>query len=416
MPKTAKQYAAEMEEMWAQADREGRDLTPGERAHMEQLVESTKSMHSLEQQMRELGGAAPSFVTRTDPNHSFAGGGPGDVFIASKGYKQIADPSTRAQTWSTGPVEVANSLPHVLLKGTLAENVGGAGHGGGLIPPFYAPGVVDKLFEPLGVADVFGQSTVSASQVRYVVEGTATNAAAGVAEAAAKPESTLGYTETTEAIRKIATVLPISDEMLEDAPSIQTYLNGRLTLFVKVEEERQLLRGAGAASNELLGIMGAGRGINTYTKLAADDNAVALAKVIANTAGSAFVQPDTIILHPSNWLTTRLLRDGTGGTAGQFYGGGPFSGAYGNGAAAGMFGQQRWNTRVVLSNYVGAGTALVGNFGQSAHIWRRSGVTVEATNSHSDFYVRNLSMLRAEERLGLGVFRPVAFTEVRGLT
>jgi HK97 family phage major capsid protein len=265
------------------------------------------------------------------------------------------------------------------------------------------------------VAAVFGQSTVNASQVRYIVEGTAVNAAAGVAEAAAKPESTLGYTETTEAIRKIATVLPISDEMLEDAPSIQSYLNGRLSLFVSVEEERQLLRGAGAGSNELLGIMGAGRGINTYTKLAADDNAVALAKVIANTAGSAFVQPDTVILHPSNWLTTRLLRDGTGGTIGQFYGGGPFSGAYGNGAAAGMFGQQLWNTRVVLSNYVGAGTALVGNFGQSAHIWRRSGVTVEATNSHSDFFVKNLSMLRAEERLGLGVFRPTAFTEVRGL-
>jgi hypothetical protein len=46
--------------------------------------------------------------------------------------------------------------------------------------------------------------------------------------------------------------------------------------------------------------MGAGRGINLNTKLAADDNAVALAKVIANTAGSAFVQPDTVILHPSN--------------------------------------------------------------------------------------------------------------------
>jgi len=71
---------------------------------------------------------------------------------------------------------------------------------------------------------------------------------------------------------------------------------------------------------------------------------------------------------------------------------------------------------VVLSNYVGAGTALVGNFRESAHIWRRSGVTVEATNSHSDLFVKNITMLRAEERLGLGVFRPVAFTEVRGLS
>jgi hypothetical protein len=351
------------------------------------LVDELKSHDELERKMREVGGRGPSLVARTDPNWSNTGGaGPGDVFIASKGYQQIADPSARPQTWSTGPIEVAQALPHTLLKGTMLENVGGAGPGGGLVPPFYAPGIVDKLLEPLGVA-----------------------------EGAAKPESTLGYTETIEAIRKIATVLPISDEFLEDAPSISTYLNGRLTLFVKVEEERQLLRGAGAASNELLGIMGAGRGINGYTRLAADDNSVALAKVIANTAGSSFIQPDTIILHPSNWLSTRLLRDGTGGTAGQYFGGGPFSGAYGQGGAAGMFGQQLWNTRVVLSNYVGAGTALVGNFGQSAHIWRRSGVTVEATNSHSDLFVKNITMLRAEERLGLGVFRPTAFTEVRGL-
>ena len=40
---------------------------------------------------------------------------------------------------------------------------------------------------------------------------------------------------------------------------------------------------------------------------------------------------------------------------------------------------------------------------------------LRATNSHPDYFVRNLSMLRAEERLGLGVYRPAAFTEVRGL-
>jgi HK97 family phage major capsid protein len=255
---------------------------------------------------------------------------------------------------------------------------------------------------------------VTASQVRYVVEGTATNAAAGVAEGGTKPESTIALSETTEAIRKIATVLPVSDELLEDAASVQQYLNGRLTLFVRLEEERQLLRGSGSGSNELLGILGRA-GVNTYTKLATDDNAVALARVVANTAGSAFLQPDTIIMHPSNWLTTRLLRDGTGGTIGQFYGGGPFTGAYGNAGAPGIFGQQLWNTQGVLSNHVGAGTALVGNFASAAHIWRRGGLTVEATNSHSDFYVKNLNMLRAEERLGLGVYRPAAFTEVRGL-
>jgi len=244
------------------------------------------------------------------------------------------------------------------------------------------------------------------------VEGTATNAAAGVAEAGLKPESTLALSEVVEPVKKIATFLPISDELLEDGPSVQSYLNGRLSLFVRLEEERQLLRGAG--TNELVGMFGRS-GINTYTKAAADDNAVALARVIANTAGSSYLQPDTVIMHPTNWLSTRLLRDGSGGTAGQFYGGGPFTGAYGNGGAAGMFGQSLWNTRVVLSTYVGPGTALVGSFGQAAHLWRRGGVGVEATNAHSDYFQRNLVALRAEERLGLGVYRPVAFTEVRGL-
>ena len=68
---------------------------------------------------------------------------------------------------------------------------GAGGPGGGAVPPLYEPGVVSKLFEPLGVAEVFGQSQTTASQVRYVNEGTATSAAAGVAEGGTKPESTM---------------------------------------------------------------------------------------------------------------------------------------------------------------------------------------------------------------------------------
>jgi HK97 family phage major capsid protein len=402
-----------MEAMWTRAEREGRDLTAGERSHMEELVEAAKSQHSIEQEIKGLSRdiGAP-LLTGFGVNGTGAarGGGPGDVFVASKGYQDIRDAGSRPQSFSSGLIEVSRTP--LSMKGTLLESTSG-GPGGGLTPASYAPGVVEKLFEPLGVADVFSSSTTTGSQIRYVVEGTATNAAAGVAEAGSKPESTLVMSEVVEPIKKIATWLPVSDELLEDAPSIQSYLNGRLSLFVKLEEERQLLRGTG--TNELVGIFGRS-GINQYTKLAADDNSVALAKVIANTAGSSFLAPDTIVMHPSNWLNTRLLRDGTGGTVGQYYGGGPFSGAYGNGGAAGMFGQQLWNTKVVLSNYVGAGTALVGNFGQAAHIWRRGDVSVEASNSHDTFFRFNLTALRAEERLGLGVYRPVAFTEVRGLT
>ena len=422
MPRNAKQYSDEIQEVWANADREGRDLTSGERAHVEQLIESAKSMHSIEQHMRELGGDAPSFVTRTDPNWSNTAGGPGDVFIKSAGYQRIQDASGRGQTWTTGPVEVSKTqlmqrLPagmHELVKGTLLET-GVGGPGGGAVPPGYEPGIVSKLFEPLGVRDVFGQSNTTASQVRYVVEGTALSGAAGVAEGGTKPESTIAMSEVSEPVKKLATVLPISDELLEDAPSIQSYLNGRLSLFISIEEERQLLRGTG--TNELIGLFNrtGGQAINLYTKLAADDSVTAIARVIANTRGSSFLQPDTVIVHPTQWLNWRLLRDGAGGTIGAYFGAGPFGASGNNAGAASLFSQSLWDTRVVLSTVVGAGTALVGNFGLGAHVWRRGGISTEATNSHSDLFVKDITVIRAEERLALGVYRPSAFTAVSGL-
>jgi HK97 family phage major capsid protein len=77
--------------------------------------------------------------------------------------------------------------------------------------------------------------------------------------------------------------------------------------------------------------------------------------------------------------------------------------------------ERRCGAPGMLSNTVGAGTALVGAFSTAAHIWRRGGLSVEASNSHADFFQRNLTAIRAEGRLGIGVYRPTAFTEVRGL-
>jgi Phage capsid family len=50
---------------------------------------------------------------------------------------------------------------------------------------------------------------------------------------------------------------------------------------------------------------------------------------------------------------------------------------------------------------------------QAACIYRRGGPTVEASNSHSDFFTKNLNMVRAEERLALAVFRPASFVVLR---
>jgi HK97 family phage major capsid protein len=71
--------------------------------------------------------------------------------------------------------------------------------------------------------------------------------------------------------------------------------------------------------------------------------------------------------------------------------------------------------RVVVTSAITVGTALVGAFSEGAAIFRKGGVTVEATNSHGTYFASDITTLRAELRLALGVFRPSAFVAVTGL-
>jgi HK97 family phage major capsid protein len=336
----------------------------------------------------------------------------GQQFVESAGFKAAIstyrDSGRLPSGFTTGQVSMQT-------KGTLQEGAGGGGGALAITVPQVVPGVVEKLFQRLTFADLLMEMPVSTASVRYVVEGTATSGAAGVAEAAAKPESVLGLTTTDEPIKKIATMLPVSDEMLEDAPAIQSYINGRLTLFVRIEEERQLFRGS-SGGNEVQGIL-TSRGVPVYAGgTAAGNYAEQIFKAMNGQRGSAFVEPEWIIMHPTDWQVLRLLKD----TANQFYGGGPFQGPYsGNGQNIGNSGQitgaddQVWNKPVyVTAGIGGAGTALVGS-SSCAAVLRRGGVSVEATNSHSTYFQLNLLAIRAEERLGLAVYRPTGFTEVR---
>ena len=421
---TLAEKATEIDKIWEKARKEdNRETTDEER---QEIQEHLKAIDSLKAQQAELeeevelrksvndlaGKLGPS-----EPEVRVKPGGDqidravkslGELFTESEQYKSIQDGSSRPQRFDTGPVEV-----ELGQKGTLLTSAGGGGLPLANLVPQVVGGVVDKLFQRLTVADLILSGQATAQQITYPVEGTATSGAAGVAEGGAKPESTLGLTSRTDPVKKIATTLVTSDEMLEDAAQVQSYINGRLALFVEIEEERQLVRGAG--TNEIVGIMDSTRGINVYAGgTAAGNKAVQLFKAMNGQRGSALLEPDWIVINPSDWETIRLYTD----TAGQFFGGGPFQGPYGNGRNFDPSNQVSgadeflWNKPVIVSSVLGSGTALIGTR-SAAQRFVKSGVTVEATNSHSDYFTKNLVAIRAEKREALAVYRPAAFTDVR---
>lgn len=284
-----------------------------------------------------------------------------------------------------------------LFAATLTED---AASGGDLIVSDFRPGILPLLFKRLTVADLLASGTTDSNSITYMKETTFTNAAATVAEAAAKPESTLIFDQVVDLVQKIAHWLPVTDEMLEDVRQIRSYIDARLRLGVDLTEEDQLLNGNGTPPN-ISGILDRA-GLTAAQARGADTNADAIFKEMMKIFNAAFVMPDGHVINPANWQTIQLAKDANG----QYYGSGPF---------AGPQPPTLWGLPVAVTPSIVANTALSGAFKSAAQVFRKGGLRVEASNSHSDFFIKNLTAIRAEERLALAVYREAAFGTTTGL-
>jgi HK97 family phage major capsid protein len=340
------------------------------------------------------GGAAAAAVTSMERRNI------GQQFVHNADVQQFlrAGGHRRNGAWATPSVECFGPLHATTLTEDPAS-------GGKLIIPQYLPGIVSTLFKRLLVSDLMASGTATSNAIIYMVETAFTNAAATVAEGAAKPESALVFDQHTDPVSKIAHWLPVTEELLEDVAAIESYINARLTLGVQLAEEDQLLNGNGTPPN-IMGVMNrpglATAVVRNGAATPPETNVDAVLRQITAIATTAFVYPDGVVMNPANWFTVATSKS----TTGEYLGGGPF---------ASLPNTSIWGTPVAVTPSIVANTALVGAFGTMSQVFRKGGIRIEASNSHQDFFIKNLVAIRAEERLALAVYRPGAFGKVTGL-
>lgn len=267
-------------------------------------------------------------------------------------------------------------------------------------PATRLPGIVPSAQEEATVADLMLQGTTDNNTLTYLEETTFTNAAATVAENAAKPESDLVFTERTDNVRKIATWISATDELIADVPAFESYIRERMGFMVRRTEETQLISGDGTAPN-ISGILDRS-GLQTQTSgLTHEADAIyaAITKVRAN----AFAEPTAVVINPLSWANIRTSKDDNN----QYLGPGPFSGV---GDV-----ERIWGLPVRVTSAISEGQAIVGAFRPYAQIFRREGLSVGLFTEHDDWRVYNRVLVLAEERLALAVYRPAAFVQVTGL-
>ncbi|WP_217923784.1 phage major capsid protein [Miltoncostaea oceani] len=360
--------------------------------------------------LRSRGQDVKPFPIDSGPGDDAAGvgadGQPSDIggrFLASDAWQSFRAEGTKG---------IASSVPLASLwKGYRGVGEPGAALFDSADFPSQAdwrPGPVETLYQPNNIAPLMPQGTTGAATVRYPKETVTSRGAATVAEGGTKPEAELSFTAVDEPIRKIAVLLPLTDESLEDEAFLRSYINARLGLFVRMEEDRQLLDGNGGATPpQIIGLLRRS-GINTATSysLAGANPDQALIDGVFKAAmrvRESFLAPDSFVLRAATWEIMRLAKDANR----QYLLGPP--------AEQGEV--RLWGLRGVLNENMPAVAAankpvLVGAFGTAAMVIRRSGIELAVSDSHSTFFAENKVMLRAEERLGMAVFRPQGFSTV----
>jgi HK97 family phage major capsid protein len=258
---------------------------------------------------------------------------------------------------------------------------------GALIPPM-RDGSVNMIAgrEPR-LRDLLTVINTASGSVEYVDQTTRDNNAAPVAEGTLKPQSEYEFELKNLPIRTIAHWTKASVQVLDDAPQLQSIIDNELRYGLALAEEAQLLNGDGVSPN-LDGLI---TNATAYAAAFAPDSPTMIDKIglgmlqVAN----AYYQPNGIVIHPSDWMRMRLLKDADGNYL------------LGNPQAAAE--PRLFGLPVVATTAMAIDKFLIGDFRRAATLYDRQEATVALSTEDGDNFVKNMVTIRCEARLGLAL-------------
>jgi HK97 family phage major capsid protein len=402
------------------AEAENRDLTAEEKVKVEAIVKDAASLRSQFQTLESLGAMqAEATAPVAEPRAGRPGAdgqmaaGPqsidrrsiGQRFVESNEWnewRQKVAPTGFSEKTQYGP-SPQFQLPSLRTLVTGASDTQGGAFVFNDVQGGYTP---QGLQRPLTIRDIITVGQTDSDTVEFVKLTAQTNNAAPVPESTTtadpgamttangvKPESALALAKVTTNVITIAHWIPATKRALSDAGQLRTLIDNFLRYGLEEELEDQIVAGAGTGENftgiaEVSGVQAQTWDTNILTT-------TRKARTKVRTVGRAV--PTAFLFNPADWETIDLLTDNEA----RYYFGGPAN-----------VGQPRlWGLPVVESEAVTAGTGYVGDF-RKCVLWEREGASIQVSDSHANFFIRNMVAILAEMRAAFGILQPNALVEI----
>ena len=361
---------------------DGRDLTDTEQASLSAMQTRCAAIDAqlgtLDEQMKSqrayaaLRGRLELTEPEPDPARELqmrgapapAGDDWGSLFVASEAFRTY---------------EGRGSSAEVLLPGLFTRAAGdpitSGGFPGGL-PPYYFTPTPWKMTTPL--LGVLGKIATSSGTVTWYEWPGSYPIAAVVPEGAAKPGTDIAPVPHTDALDTYAHWQALSRQALEDIPMVQSVVTNALQGGVLAA-----LEAAAAAA-----LAGAGLPVTNNADLLAG-----IRIAVGNVQGRGYANPNAVLLNPADFAALDLAV-----------------------MAATVNGPMRtgsvWGVPAIAVGAIPPGTAYVGDFSTAVTLFARNQVSAFMTDSHQDYFIKNLLVILAEQRALVAVTQPFAAEQV----
>ena len=348
------------------------DLSASEAARKQEAEKFAQKQYEFAQQLHELE------QKRVDPENESKEMTLGEMFVKSEGYKNRT-------SRGTGEIEIKAAGDPILASSNR------------FTPATRRPGIVQLGSERIMISDIIPDAPITTDAVEWIAEKSFTNNAAPFAEGTAMTASSIEFEKKSAATKQIGHYMPVSNMLIDDEPSLATFVNTRLYTGLQRVIEKQLLLGDGTGEN-LTGLLTTGN----YTAYApasleavggADAtlfDVMRFAKAEVNKWED--MDADYYLVNPEDLTLLQGLKDKNG----NYLLGGPGT----------LSGNAVWGLHCLGNANVTKGKFAVLDSKNTCQRYTRKGYTMEISDSHADFFIKNVKVIKIYTRMLLTVFAP----------
>jgi HK97 family phage major capsid protein len=279
---------AEIETINAKADEEERDLTDDEMGVIEARSEEIENLNrqiAARQKAADATAAVNNGVGRRTAPEPRNADAPARIYPSPRdpkgGFKNFGDFAMQVRRATIGDQEVMTRLQNASSTWS-GENVGA--DGGFAVPPEFRTEIAIKIMGPDSLLSMTDKLVTSSNSITIPKDENAPwDQAAGIRaywenEGQTIPPSKIALDQSTIRLNKLTALVPVSDELLEDAAGIDSYLRTKAPQKMIAKLNTAIINGTGVG--QPAGIVGAASAVTVAAKSGQGANTVIFPNII----------------------------------------------------------------------------------------------------------------------------------------